>query len=369
MLKIRLVLAIVIVALLFVSTGTRAEEQLFPTKPKVSGMAFLSYENAFNHEDNDDDSDYSRFKVRRAYFTMKGNVTDRLSYRFTLDAFDNDKGAECRVKYLYASYKLNDLGNLFTQNKLHFGLTNTSYSGYMATINHYRLVEKMLLDRFKIVTPSDLGVHFTTNLGGEMDAKYKKEVSKKNVGRFGSLDIGAYNGGGYSSIKGDYFMTYEARLSIRPLPSILPGFQLTGFGLFGKMNLEDGNPLDEEQWHVMNFSTSYQHKHFNLMAEYTMGEGSRFGKMTEMVGTEMQATEYSGYSAFAEIKFNDKWSMIGRYDYFDHYVKTPGQEMSSIIGGLAYNIYKGNMIMLSYDYQTIGDASKSIVMFTTQLKY
>jgi hypothetical protein len=352
-------------ALLFVSVTTQAEEKLFPTKPKVSGLAFLSYENAFDHEDDDNDNDYSRFRIRRGYLTLKGDVTERLSYRFTIDAFDDEEGAEYRLKYLYGSYKLGNFGNIFTQNKIHFGLTKTPYVDYMATINHYRMDEKMSLDRMKLVSSSDLGAHFTANFGGEMDDKYKKEVSKKNVGKYGSLDIGAYNGGGYSFIDMDYFMTYQARVSLRPLPGVLPGFQLTGFGLFSKMNLEDENPMDGDEWNVLNFSTSYQHKRFNLVAEYTMGEGSRFGKMMDEEG----AIEYTGYGAFGEFKVNDKWSVIARYDYYDHYLKKHDKEFSCVTGGIAYKIFKGNIVMLSYDYETLGDKEKSTVMFTTQLKY
>ena len=98
-----------------------------------------------------------------------------------------------------------------------------------------------------------------------------------------------------------------------------------------------------------------------------MGSGSRYGKLMDTITAKN--IEYTGYSAFAEYKITQKISLIGRYDYVDNYIKELGEEFSSVRAGLAYNIFKGNTVMVSYDYQTIGDANKSIVMFTTQLKY
>ncbi len=49
--------------------------------------------------------------------------------------------------------------------------------------------------------------------------------------------MGVYNGSGYHAAENNYQnKPVEYRVSVRPLPDILPGFQATYFGLYGKGN-------------------------------------------------------------------------------------------------------------------------------------
>ena len=77
------------------------------------------------------------------------------------------------------------------------------------------------------------------------------------------------------------------------------------------------------------------------------------------------ALETKGYSIFGNLKLpilENKLSLFGRYDHFDQdddEVIAGDAVYDMYIGGLAYDIYKGNLFLLTYETTDYGrDAGK-----------
>ena len=72
------------------------------------------------------------------------------------------------------------------------------------------------------------------------------------------------------------------------------------------------------------------------------------------------ALETKGYSIFGNLKLlvlNKKLSLFGRYDYFDqddNGMIAFDADYEMYIGGIAYDIYKGNTLMLAYETTDYG---------------
>jgi hypothetical protein len=150
----------------------------------------------------------------------------------------------------------------------------------------------------------------------------------------------------------------EGRLTIRPLPDIVPGLQFSYFGLTGK-----GNTKDEPDWNVNLGMVSYEHEYVALTGQYYDGKGNQKGK---------DEHNKDGYSIFAELKPHKKFSVIGRYDYFDPDDDADDDENTRYILGLAYHLDKPhkNMIVLDYDavdYEDSGKEDDKRIQLTLQI--
>ncbi|HDP74648.1 MAG TPA: hypothetical protein ENN49_02030 [Bacteroidales bacterium] len=83
------------------------------------------------------------------------------------------------------------------------------------------------LDDMKILTSADFGVTTSVLLGGKINEGYQKTVSNAYPGKFGSIAVGVFNGGGYHALEYNNYKTFQWRLTVRPLPERLPGFQFS----------------------------------------------------------------------------------------------------------------------------------------------
>ncbi len=227
-------------------------------------------------------------------------------------------------------------------------------------VNYYRLQDTMFIERNSIFNSADIGVTFASLLCEGMDEEYQKRVNNKYPGRCGSMALGIYNGGGYHASEKNDNKVLEGRLTVRPLPDIIPGLQLSYFGLHGK-----GNDASDPDWTVNLGFASFEHEYFVLTGQYYNGEGQQKGE---------DENDKDGYSFFTELKLHKKFSMIGRYDYFDPNDEVEDDENERYIAGVAYHIDKQHKNMLVVDYETVNykEARKSDdkrIQTTLQVKY
>ena len=88
-----------------------------------------------------------------------------------------------------------------------------------------------------LFSSADIGVNIRGNFGGQLANAKEITGNAGYDGRYGSWHLGVYNGCGYSSAETNYQNKVpEYRVTIRPLPDLLPGFQATYFGLYGQGN-------------------------------------------------------------------------------------------------------------------------------------
>lgn len=328
---------------------------------KFEGLWYLSYQNG-----ETDGEGYNKFAIKRGYLTVKKEILPWLKGRITLDITtapdETDKLAGSvvtRLKYLYGQFDLPNFA-LFTMPFIEIGMVHMPWLDFEERINFYRCQDTMFTERNKLFNSADIGLTFFSLLGGEMDERYQKKVSKYYPGRYGSMSFGIYNGGGYHAEEKNENKVLEGRLTLRPLPEIIPGLQLSYFGITGKGN-KDTNP----DWNVNLGFVSYEHEYLVLTGQYYWGKGNQKGD---------DENDKDGYSFFTELKPHKKFSIIGRYDYFDPNDSLKNDENERYIVGVAYHLDKQhkNMILLDYDavkYKEAGKSDDRRVQATLQIKF
>jgi polyhydroxyalkanoate synthesis regulator phasin len=312
-------------------------------KFKIGFLWYLSYQNGQNGKGAGED--YSRFAIKRGYINIKYKFTDWFHVRVTPDVHmmeDDDENnfdgsVTLRLKYMYGQFNLPDWG-IFTKPYVEVGMVHMPWLDFEEHINFYRCQDTMFIERNKTFNSADLGVTFVSLFGGTMDEEYQHKVNHYYPGRYGSMAVGIYNGGGYHASEHNENKVLEGRFTLRPLPDIIPGLQLSYFGLYGK-----GNTEEEPDWTVNLPFVSYDHEYVTVTGQYYWGKGNQKGK-----------DEYKkdGYSFFAELKPSKKFSIIGRYDKFDPNTDASNDENTRYIAGIAYHFYKQhkNMLLLDYDH-------------------
>jgi len=340
-----------------------------------SGEYFLGYKAG-----NDGGTDYSVFEIRRAYLTAKKTlVPGLLSSRITLDTNQDGDGdgegdMEARIKYAYAKLHLKDF--LFINKaSVEFGMVHAPWLDYEQSIDHYRMRDKMFIERVGIVNSGDFGVTFFGLLGGEMDKEFKKKIGKKYAGYWGSFALGLYNGGGYHAVENNTNKTFEARLSLRPLPIHLPGLQVSYFLTNGEGN-KAGFADETPDWVINSFFISYQAPSYTLTGQYASGEGNQKGSWyfdnLFFPNDISQALEWEGYSVFGEKKFLKDWLVIAGYDFFDPDSRLEEDTYTTVFGGVGYDFGGKNILLFDYNvknYEASNVDSNTWMQVTMQIKF
>jgi len=338
---------------------------------KINGLYYLSYQNG-ETGDLDNGKGFSNFGIKRGYFRVTKEVLPWLDAHMTLDvttvndaedagdpANSLDGSIAVRIKYAYGKIKLPDFA-IFTKPFVEIGVVHMPWLDFEEHINMYRCQDTMFMERNGLFNSADIGATFVSLLGGEMPKEYQEKVSSYYPGRYGSMSFGIYNGSGYHASEKNQNKVLEGRLTVRPLPDILPGLQFSYFGLTGK-----GNKDTRPDWTVNNGFVSFEHEYVALTGQYYAGTGKQSGS---------DETDKDGYSLYAELKPHKKFSIIGRYDQFDPNTDKSDDDNTRYIVGVAYHIDKQhkNMVLLDYDtvdYEQPGKTDDKRVQLTLQLAF
>ncbi len=342
MIKKQTALFIIFVTLCFSRLSAESEPDTNSTILKnttISGQWFLN--NIYN-----DATKIDRFSLKRGYFTITSKLSDMFSVRYTQDITIDNEGedagnVEMRLKYLYLKMKLNDI-KFLEDTYFEIGLVHRPWLDYEEHINRYRVQGTMFLERYHLVNSADFGITYIGLLGGELDEDYQKNVSKSYPGRYGSFAFGVYNGGGYHAIEFNNNKTIEGRISLRPIPTLHPGLQISYSFITGM-----ANTIENSQEFISNlFMLSSESKLHVAAAQYYFGKGDFHGIYTDENG---KAFDNTGYSLFGELKIpSTSIALFGRYDDFgSNEVKFNDQR--SIIGGIAYRFLKSK-VLFDYNY-------------------
>ncbi|MGQ9569478.1 MAG: hypothetical protein ACUVUQ_01285 [Thermodesulfovibrionales bacterium] len=338
---------------------------------KFGYLWYLSYQNGELGNTTGGDG-YNQFVVKRGYLTVQKDFTSWFTGRITLDvttvkdpedpedAPNNlDGSIAARIKYIYGQFNLPDFA-FFTKPIVEFGVVHMPWLDFEEHVNFYRCQDTMFLERNETFNSADIGVTFVSLLGGKMNNEYQEKVNHYYPGRYGSMSLGVYNGGGYHASEKNENKVIEGRLTLRPLPDVIPGLQLSYLGIYGK-----GNKDTDPNWRVNLGYASFEHEYFVLTGQYYDGKGNQKGA---------DENDKDGYSFFAELKPHKKFSIIGRYDYFDPNDNVKDDENRRYIVGVAYHLYKQhkNMIVLDYDtvdYKQPGKSDDKRIQLTLQIAY
>jgi hypothetical protein len=325
---------------------------------KFEMKAYFDYSNGRMGQPGGVEADFNRFHMTRGYFTFRKQANDWLSARITMDIHQDDTGDyKRRDKYIYAEIQPGD-ADFLTNLKSEIGIGHMPWLDFEEHINPYRCQGTMAIERAGTFNSADVGVSVRGYLGEKLVDAKAKTGNKKYAGRYGSWHVGVYNGGGYHAEEMNENKVLEGRLTVRPLPDILPGLQLSGLVLHGKGNVEATVEATKAAGSIPDYKVnlgmlSFEHPSVTLTGQVFTTEGNAKGQWVDSATGEALKTQ--GYSAFANVKIpgaDGRLSLLGRFDHFDADSDDVIAEQTAydlIIGGIAYDMHKGNLLMLVFE--------------------
>ena len=194
----------------------------------IGGLWYLSAQHST--------TDVSRFTIKRGYINIETKVLPFMSARITPDVTQDASGdLKVRLKYAYAKFTTPDLG-FITHPEIEVGVAHMPWLDFEEHVNLFRLQDTMFMERNGLFNSADIGVTFMALLGGPVAKAYQDTVSKAYPGRYGSFAVGVYNGGGYHAAEQNDDKAIEGRLTLRVLPALAPGLQVSYFGVRARGN-------------------------------------------------------------------------------------------------------------------------------------
>jgi len=319
--------------MLFASSISYAEE--FEPSVDVSGLIFAGY----GLDLSDGAEGESEFLLDRTYLTVRGNITEALSTRLTLDVgrakpqtitVPDGAGGEVEIdvpedtkfryymKYAYLQWKTPISGV-----KMQFGAAGSPLVGYGDKFWGHRYVSKAFTDRNKILSSSVIGLHF---VGSYADSPI-------------SWQANLINGEGYGSPEDGSDKTSQLRISADLLSGSDAGsLPVTVFGSTEFLTAEDDDPTT-----VLVGAGGYKMSHFLLWGEYVMElEGDVTG---------------SGYSAVVMPRIPEVGSLFMRYDYWDPNTDADLDASTTIIAGVSRDFARKVSAATTYERETAEAAS------------
>ena len=333
------------------SLESRLMELLGSNGVEVSGQFFIAFETGQNG-----DAAFSDFFINRGYINVKADLLPGISGRITPDISvdrdgDGEGDLELRLKYCYVNADLPEFA-FFSKPDVSFGLIARPWLAFEQKVNRYRVQGHMFVESIDIMNSADFGASASSLLGGEMPDQYKKRVSSGYPGRYGSVSVGVFNGGGYHAIERNINKTLEGRLTLRPLPDIIPGLQFSYSGSYGK-----GNVQQDVDWTMHLGFLSFEHEYAVFTASLYNGVGNSRGSDLTEDGYPM---DMKGTSFFLELKPTGyPISLIGRYDNAEEMLPEESMHFGThipdlmnderIIAGVAYHLTRKSKLLLDYE--------------------
>ena len=343
--------------------------ETFEPQVSLGGLFYLTYEELDVGGDRT-----SQFFIHRAYLTSTVQILPRLSGRITLDTSQDLEGdgrgdMEVRLKYAYARYHLGDWGGL-RQVELEGGIVHMVWLDFEEHINLYRMRGPMFMERSGIFNSADFGLTLGGELGPQLPAEYRDEVSSSYAARYGSFALGIYNGTGYHGDERNTDKVIQGRLTLRPFPQVLPGLQVSALGILGKGNQskKDGPVPD---WRTYDLFLSYQDRWATFTGQYVWGRGNQRGTWVLPAGSG-DASDYSGFSLFGEGRLGRGWRVIAGFDRMDREAELQDLGFQRVHGGLGYDLGKQNILLLDMDVRDWDDRdleSETRLRVVFQLKF
>jgi hypothetical protein len=326
-------------------------------------LSYLDYSVGEHGAADKGQTSYNRFAIKRGYFRVDKKITPWLKAHLTYDVHqDDDQDWKVRLKYLYAEFRPGDMA-FFTDMKAEVGMGHMPWLDYEEHVNPYRCQGTMAIERAHVFNSADLGISLRGNLGGRLDDAGSLVGNHHYDGRWGSWHVGVYNGGGYHASENNGNKVVEGRITIRPLPDLVPGLQFSYFGLMGEGNMKNSVNGEYPDYSVNLGMLSYESPLFILTAQYFVTEGNASGKWTDSSG---DALSTEGWSAFANFRipmpmfpaWDRRLALFGRYDHFDgdRDDDIAGDSIYDMwTGGMALEFIRGNYILLDYEHTLFGD--------------
>lgn len=307
----------------------------------MSGDWFLANSNTKN---GDEDWE-NKFIVKRSYFTLKKDINDIFSVRYTQDIAIDKEGedsgnVETRMKYLYLKIEPKWKGKI-TGAYFEVGMVHRPWISYEQEVNPYRVQGNMAVERNNLYNSAGFGILFGGNIGPEMDKDYLENVNGTMKGKYASFAIGIYNGGGYAAFEENTNKVFEGILNFRPFANTIPQIQINHAFNIGKGNTEFSPTFNQFLFHG-----GYVGKYFDLTGQYHFGQGDFEGNYVQ-TSNPSKSLKNDGFSIFSEYIFkNSPFAVFARYDNFE-VKEDKSNDTEREIMGVKYVLYNGISLVLS----------------------
>ncbi len=331
---------------------------------KFRMLSYLDYSTGSHPASEDSQNSYNQFAIKRGYFRVDKEIAPWLAAHLTYDVHQESGGDwKARLKYLYAEFRPGDLG-FFTDNRAEAGMGHIPWLDFEEHVNPYRCQGTMAVERAGTFNSADTGLNIRGNLGGRLDDARSTVGNHHYDGRWGTWHLGVYNGSGYHDKEKNGNKVIEGRLTVRPLPEMLPGLQFSYFGLDGEGN-EDMTGEGYPDYQVHLGMMSFQHPRFILTTQYFVTHGNKKGSWYDPADGDALWTQ--GTSVFANFRppiygflpsLDKKINFFLRYDWIDRdkndKIAVDTSYNMYIVGG-AWEVFKGNYLLMDYEWTTFGD--------------
>jgi len=321
-------------------------------------LAYFDYSNGKLPLADGGQADFSRFLLTRGYVTFKMGLTTWMSVRVTMDLHQDESGDyKRRDKYFYAELSPKDW-SIFTDLKSEIGLGHMPWLDFEEHINPYRCQGTMAVERAGVFNSADAGVSLRGYFGGKLTDAQTRTGSSYYTGKYGSWHVGVFNGGGYHASEENSNAVVEGRFTLRPVPDLVPGLQLSYLGIYGKGNTNNDSVFQGNipDYRIGLFYLSWQHPALMITAQYFASEGNAKGTwINPATGDALMTAGYSGFANWKIPGTNGRWNLFGRYDRFDvdkDNVLADQTAYDMYMGGVVFDFFHGNQIMLAYEKTT-----------------
>ncbi len=321
---------------------------------KFGMLSYIDFSAGKSPLSNNDEFSYNKFKLTRGYLTLKKEFLPWLHARLTYDIHRENTGDyKGRIKYLYAEIRPNDLLFL-TDMKMEIGQGHIPWLDFEEHVNPYRMQGTMPIERAGVFNSADVGVSIRGYLGGKLDNAKLLTGNTHYAGRYGSWHIGVYNGAGYHEDEKNNNKVIEGRITLRPMPDIIPGLQLSYLGIYGEGNRKAING-DYPDYRVNQFMLSYEHPSLIFTGQFFKTKGNSKGNWVDANGDALRTECYAlflDYRLPITLFSQKRLHIFGRYDHFDqdendHIASDTAYDMYMF--GFAWDIYKGNKFILDFE--------------------
>jgi hypothetical protein len=242
-------------------------------------------------------------EIKRFYLGVDHKFNDVYSANLTLDVnyVANDSETQVYVKKAYLQAKYSDALTV------RLGSADLPWVPYAEDLYGYRYIENTVIDRDKFGTSADWGIHA--------------------LGKFGdsglSYAVALIDGAGYKAPLRSKGMDVEGRLSYK-----VSDFNFAIGGYTGKLgkDIEGTLPVVRHTASRFDAIAAYTTKTVRVGVEYFSAEDWN-------TVTSVAADKSDGYSVFGSYRWDEKWSVFGRFDDV-----TPKKDLTPNLGDKYFNI-------------------------------
>lgn len=317
-------------AMLMVAGQARAQQAGPPVK--VGGVVYAQY----LYQLADTAAHGNNFDVTRAYVNVTGALNHGVGVRVTSDLYRASDGSlALRLKYAYASYT--PAGSPLT---IKLGQIHTPWVDYEESLWDFRMQGATVFDRAGYLTSSDFG------LG--VDGSWSHDAF--------NMQVGLYNGEGYSKTPGDRRKDVAARASARLLASDdgsrTGGLRVTAYG-------QHGTPTGGGQRHRVIGMISYRSTLFTLAGEAGLTRDR--ADAPEPPALPDPATRKGRVlGAFGVLRLPGRpVQLIARVDDVDPDTDVPANRQTRVIGGVAWQVSPNLRMLANVDHASYEGGSPS----------